>query len=50
MMEHLELLGSHLTDMLEENFQSAIDNFDLIETQAMEMSDMMAEGIAVQFP
>jgi hypothetical protein len=50
MMEHLELLGSHLTDMLEENFQSAIDNFDLIETQAMEMADMMAEGIAVQFP
>jgi hypothetical protein len=50
LMEHLELLGNNLSDMLEQNFQAAIDGFDNIELQALEMADMMAEGIVTQFP
>lgn len=50
LMEHLELLGNSLSNMLEQNYQAAVDGFDDIEMQAMEMADMMAEGIAAQFP
>ena len=50
MMEHLELLGANLTDLLEHNYQAFVEGFDDIELQAMEMADMMAEGIAIQFP
>lgn len=50
LMEHLELLGENVMLLLEENYQASIDAFDDIESQAMEMADMMAEGIAAQFP
>ena len=50
MMEHLELLGNSLSQMLEQNYQASVEGFDEIETQAMEMADMIAEGIALQFP
>jgi hypothetical protein len=50
MMEHLELLGDNVTNFLDQNYQEAVDGFDEIVLQAMEMADMMAEGIAVQFP
>ena len=50
LMEHLELLGDNLTNLLEKNYQASVEGFDNIEMQAMEMADMMAEGIAIQFP
>ena len=50
LMEHLELLSDNLTYMLEQNYQAAVDGFDDIVMQAMEMAEMMAEGIAMQFP
>ena len=49
-MEHIELLANNVTELLEHDYQAAIDGFDDIELQAMEMADMMAEGIAIQFP
>ncbi|NLO09893.1 MAG: LysM peptidoglycan-binding domain-containing protein [Clostridiales bacterium] len=50
MMEHLVLLGDNISNFLEQNYQEAVDGFDDIVIQAMEMADMMAEGIALQFP
>ena len=49
MMEHLEMLRNNLSYMLEQNYSAAVDSFDDIDMQAMEMADMMAEGIAKQF-
>lgn len=50
LQEHLELLGENIMQILEQNYQEAVNGFDEIELQAMEMADMMAEGIAMQFP
>lgn len=50
MLEHLQLLAENAMLMLEQNYQAAVEGFDDISTQAMEMADMMAEGIALQFP
>ena len=48
--EHLDFLSADVSDMLAENYQESVNNFDQIEMQALEMADMMAEGIAMQFP
>lgn len=48
--EHLELLQTNIMDMLEQNYEASINAYDDIEAQALEMADMMAEGIAKQFP
>jgi len=48
--EHLELLSSNVADMIAGNYQESINGYDEIEQQALEMADMMAEGIAMQFP
>ncbi len=50
MNEHLELLQNSITAMLNQNYEESIDGIDDIEAQAMEMADMMAEGLAMQFP
>lgn len=50
MNEHLDLLSADVSDMLAGNYQESVNNFDEIEMQALEMADMMAEGIAMQFP
>jgi len=50
MQEHLELLGENVMLLLEGNFTESINGFDEIQAQAMEMADMMAEGIVMQFP
>jgi len=50
LMEHLQLLAENTMLLLEQNYQASIDGFDDIYNQAMEMADMMAEGIATQFP
>mgnify|MGYP003761330891 FL=1 len=49
LMEHLELLANNVNDLIEHNYQAAVNGFDDIEMQALEMADMMAEGIALQF-
>lgn len=48
--EHLELLQTNIMYMLEGNYEESINAYDDIEAQALEMADMMAEGIARQFP
>jgi len=48
--EHLNLLSSNVADMLAGNYEESINGYDDIELQALEMGDMMAEGIAEQFP
>ncbi len=50
MNEHLELLQENIMQMLEKNYEDSINGFDEVEAQALEMADMMAEGIAKQFP
>lgn len=50
LFEHLDLLSNNISQMLEGNYQESINGFDEIERQALEMADMMAEGIAMQFP
>lgn len=48
--EHLELLSDNVADMLAGNYEESINESDEIERQALEMADMMAEGLAMQFP
>lgn len=48
--EHLDLLSSNITEMLAGNYEVSINGYDEVEMQALEMADMMAEGIATQFP
>jgi hypothetical protein len=47
--EHLELLRDNSVDMLEGNYEASVNGFDDIDAQAMEMADMMCEGVAMQF-
>lgn len=48
--EHLGLLGANVENMIAGNYAESINGFDDVEAQALEMADMMAEGIAAQFP
>lgn len=50
MNEHLELLRDNSLEMLSGNYQDSINGYDDIEAQALEMADMMSEGIAMQNP
>ncbi|HKL80348.1 MAG TPA: LysM domain-containing protein [Mobilitalea sp.] len=50
MNEHLELLRDNTLEMIDQNYEASIIGSDDIEAQALEMADMMAEGIAMQFP
>lgn len=48
--EHLRLVKAEAIDMLRKDYQSGVDIYDEIEIQALEMADMMAQGIIRQFP
>ncbi len=48
--EHLDLLSSNVENMIAKNYEESINGYDEIEMQALEMADMMAEGLAMQFP
>ncbi|HWT73489.1 MAG TPA: LysM domain-containing protein [Mobilitalea sp.] len=50
MNEHLQLLADNVAEMLAGNYEASINGFDDYEMQALEMADVMAEGIAMQFP
>ena len=47
--EHLDLLSNSVTEMLAKNYEESINGFDDVEMQALEMADVMAEGIQAQF-
>lgn len=48
--EHLDLLASNIENMIAKNYEESINGYDEIEMQALEMADMMAEGLTMQFP
>lgn len=50
MFEHLDLLAANIANMVAGNYAESISGYDEVEMQALEMADMMAEGIAEQFP
>jgi hypothetical protein len=49
MDEHLKLLSDNSVMMISGKYEESINTFDDIETQALEMADMMADGIMMQF-
>lgn len=48
--EHLALTKSEAVSMLQKDFQSSVHFYDKIEKEALEMADMLTEGIVKQFP
>ncbi|MBH1940049.1 LysM peptidoglycan-binding domain-containing protein [Mobilitalea sibirica] len=50
MNEHLDLLGENVTNMVAGNYEESINGYDDVEAQALEMADIMAEGLYEQFP
>jgi hypothetical protein len=48
--EHLRLVKAEAVSMLTKNYQAGIDVYDELEIQALEMADVMTEGIITQFP
>lgn len=50
MREHLDLTLQEAATYLAGNFEASVDYYDLIHEQALEMADMLSEGIIRQFP
>lgn len=48
--KHLALTKSEAVDMLTKNYAEGIKVYDEIENQALQMADLMAEGLVKQFP
>jgi LysM repeat protein len=48
--EHLKLVKAEAVARLNRNFAEDIRLYDVLEQQALEMADMMSEGIVKQFP
>lgn len=48
--EHLNLTNNEVIELLNEDYSTSIDTFDLIEEQANMMADSLANGIIQQFP
>lgn len=48
--DHLAMTKSEAVDILSNNFSDSIDMFENIEQEALEMADIMTQGIVMQFP
>lgn len=49
MFKHLELLEDEVVFILNGEYQNGVNQYDLIQAQALEMGDYMAKGIIRQF-
>ena len=47
---NLDLLKQLVSDMMARNFEASNDTFTNLERQAMELADVMTQGIVRQFP
>ena len=48
--EHLALVKAEAVAILTSDYEKGISIYDDLEMQALEMADMMADGIVKQFP
>ena len=48
--EHLENVSNYAETLLLKDYEGNVGAFDRMEAQVLEMGDMMAEGISMQFP
>lgn len=48
--DHLDMLKTEAEDMISQNYEDSIDVFGNIEEEALEMADLMTQGIIKQFP
>lgn len=47
---YLKLLSNYFTNILAGNYESSMSDFNNLEMQALEIANVMAEGIGMQFP
>lgn len=50
MNEHLDNVSGYAENLLNQDYEGGVKAFDQMLNQVLEMGDMMAEGIAMQFP
>ncbi len=46
---HLQLVANEAMTLINKEYQKNVDDYDVLEVQAMEMADMMSKGIIDQF-
>lgn len=49
-LTHLGLVKSEAVNLLTKNYAAEASVYDELESQALEMADMMIQGIIMQFP
>lgn len=50
MKDHLDLTKKEATDILSKNYEAGISDYDNVQTEILNMSDVLAGGIVKQFP